>query len=64
MRPSRVLLGVSERLAKNANAVDQFMKQVRNDVAESAKQHTRDQSAVVGVDMRFQGSEWQDVEDV
>lgn len=41
--------------------VDQLMKQVKNDVPEFAKQQTRDQSAVVRVDMRFQGSEWQDV---
>ena len=41
--------------------MDQLMKQVRNDVPEFAKQQTRDQSAVVRVDMRFQGCEWQDV---
>lgn len=41
--------------------VNQLLKQVRNDVPEFAKQQTRDQSAVVRVDMRFQGSEWQDV---
>lgn len=37
------------------------MKQVRNDVPVFAKQQTRDQSAVVWVDMRFQRSAWQDV---
>jgi hypothetical protein len=41
--------------------VDQLVKQVRNDVPEVAKQQTREQSAVVRVDARFQGSEWQDV---
>ena len=41
--------------------VDQLLKQVKTDVPEFAKQQTRDQSAVVRVDMRFQGSEWQDV---
>jgi hypothetical protein len=40
--------------------VDQLVRQVRNDVPEFAKQQTRDQSAVVRLDTRFQGSEWQD----
>jgi len=61
VRPPRVLSGVSERLVKNAKPVDQLMKQVRNDVPEFAKQQPRNQSAVVRVDMRFQGSERQDV---
>jgi len=41
--------------------VDQLVNQVRKDVPEFAKQQIRDQSAVVRVDARFQGSEWQDV---
>jgi len=41
--------------------VNQLVRQVRNDVPEFAKQQIRDQSAVVRVDARFQGSEWQDV---
>lgn len=41
--------------------VDQLVNQVRKDVPEFARQQIRDQSAVVRVDARFQGSEWQDV---
>lgn len=41
--------------------MDQLVKQVRKDVPAFAKQQTREQSAVVRVDARFQGSEWQDV---
>ena len=51
MPQERMLQEIAERLAK----------QVKADVPGLVRQQTRDQSAVLRVDTRMQGSHWQDV---
>jgi hypothetical protein len=41
--------------------LERLAKQLEIDLPEAARQQTRDQSAVVRVEARLQGSEWQDV---
>jgi hypothetical protein len=52
--------GVSRELIPR-EILEQLAKQLEVDLPEAAKQQTRDQSAVVRVEARFQGAEWQDV---